>query len=346
MRGPLVVNALGLAVALAGCAAPMTSAPPASSSAETKVLVELSVVYPHERVHGATSGNGAMSLAEDQGNASIAWVVHGANISGVAHADLHWGPTSIERPTRMAYPFVSNPGPGRNHTKLYEIRDGVLSVGPPVNGTASPAVEFALLLPMAPGDRWYVRAHVVVDGDEVWSDEASVRGALSPTSCGQTGPLPGNSRSGPPGTAYVREQTGFALWILGREVGFADDAYEFECMPGPLHFHRERPGIIDTEGYFPDGIPTFSLAQFLSQFGVDYGEGFLKLDTLGVHNGTRWVDDMTNRWTLYAAAENTPFRSVADGPAHVPRDGERLLLTYGNQTFDEIAREQSRVPSP
>lgn len=132
----------------------------------------------------------------------------------------------------------------------------------------------------------------------------------------------------------VHEHATFALFVDGERVRFTDPAFDLSAR-GFLRGHLHAP---DDALLHIEGAPGLTLGEFMERaLGARLQDGTLTLDAK-VHAG-RIVEDVR----LFVAGADGAWREVADADAHVPRDGERLLLTAGS-TQEEIGRQMMTVP--
>lgn len=157
---------------------------------------------------------------------------------------------------------------------------------------------------------------------------------------------------------FAHEHPSFALFIEDQAVSFNDRAYDASEVSGRVHMHLAAgdPVKMNTwhvESNFPNGVPDLTLAQIFEIYGVTFRQGYLKLDTKDGHNGTEWADAGAKTWRVYVSklvANETgnvrqPFVQLpGDYSAHVPRDLEKILITYGDLTPAQVEAQQAQVP--
>jgi hypothetical protein len=149
---------------------------------------------------------------------------------------------------------------------------------------------------------------------------------------------------------FVHEHAGFALFVLGERVPFNATDYDLQARGNiSAHLHvTEKDGgaVLHLEGFFPDGIPDITVAQFLAIHGVSYKGASLTLDTLDGHNGTTWNSTLERAWQLWVQRPERAWEQAPEGPGWFLRDGQRVLLTYAPANATQLQAQQDEVPSP
>lgn len=160
----------------------------------------------------------------------------------------------------------------------------------------------------------------------------------------------------PPALHAAHHHAGFALFTGGERIGFLDPAYDLGTLgPAPVHMHTvgtDEEGLWHLEGRFPAGTPDLTLAGILAHFGITFRPGSLALDRSALHDGTTWTDHGPDHaWGVHVSSgkgtQRQPFQAVrGDATLYQPRDGDRVLITYGDADPARLAREQAEVPTP
>jgi hypothetical protein len=174
--------------------------------------------------------------------------------------------------------------------------------------------------------------------------------------------FPGILPKGAAPQKFVHEHPTYAIFIHGEHVSFNDVAYDQRNINDKVHLHTTsgspaKAATWHVEGLFPGGVPTWGLGRIFEQYQVTFRQGYLKLDSLDGHNGTAWPDEGSNVWQVWSSKvvvnattgenERQPWTQVTgDYATHVPRDLEKILITYGTLTPEEVTRQQGLVPEP
>ena len=163
----------------------------------------------------------------------------------------------------------------------------------------------------------------------------------------------------PPVEKFAHEHPAYALYIEGEHVTFNHPDYDARAINDKVHIHyrgdEASAATWHVEANFPNGIPDLTLQQIFAQYGLTFRHGYLKLDTKDGHNGTEWPDRGDHRWRVFVSKvvvgengnERQPFTEVpGDYSQYVPRDFEKILITYGNLTAEQIQMQQQAIPEP
>lgn len=157
----------------------------------------------------------------------------------------------------------------------------------------------------------------------------------------------------PPGKRFIHDHASFALFIGGEKVSFVHPDYDAgQRGMGPPHMHiGDGREIWHIEGSFVGGRSDLTLADSSLYNGVTFRQGSMKLDTLGGHNGTEWRDQGNATWEVYVSRmvgdQRAPFERIeGDYSQYAPQNLDMILVTYGDLTPEELARQQAAVPQP
>lgn len=151
---------------------------------------------------------------------------------------------------------------------------------------------------------------------------------------------------------FAHDHATFATFIGGERVGFAHPDYDASKRGhGPPHMHtNDGREVWHIEGRFPGGTPDMTLEALFGYHSVVFQEGYMKLDRAAGHNGTEWRDEGNATWQVYvskmAGDARGPFEPAPEGARYVPQDMDQVLITYGELTPAELARQQAAVPAP
>lgn len=165
--------------------------------------------------------------------------------------------------------------------------------------------------------------------------------------------FPGLIPAGPPAERFAHDHATFAVFINGERVNFAHPDYDASKRGmGPPHMHvSDGKEVWHIEGNFPDGKPDQTLEELFVYNTVTFRDGYMKLDTLAGHNGSEWRDQGNATWQVFFSKfgvdARLPFERVEGDPsAYVPQNLDQLLITYGDPTPEELARQQAAVAAP
>jgi hypothetical protein len=162
---------------------------------------------------------------------------------------------------------------------------------------------------------------------------------------------------GPPIERFAHEHASYMIYVQGEPVSFAHPAYDISSVSERVHMHINEQGggaIWHLEARFPNGIPDLSMRRIFSYYGLDFGVGHLRLDTADNHNGSEFRDQGNQTWQVLVSkllpdAKNATVRDsfrplTGDYTAYTPRDGDKILITYGDPTPDELLRQEASIP--
>lgn len=155
----------------------------------------------------------------------------------------------------------------------------------------------------------------------------------------------------PVGKRFAHDHASFAVFIEGERVIFVHPDYDAgKRGMGPPHMHvGDGREVWHIEGSFPGGKPDMTLPDLFIYHGVKVREGSLQLDTAAGHNGTTWNDQGNKTWQLYVSRHDGDRRApfvVEAFTTYRPQNLDKLLITYGDLTSDELTRQQATVPTP
>lgn len=143
----------------------------------------------------------------------------------------------------------------------------------------------------------------------------------------------------PENQCAFHEHANFRVFDRGEELSFRHPRFDMQYMAMKAHLHQPDDSQLHLEGACADVAKAFDL------MGMDLRPGYLKLDN-ELHAGKVLENhgNDTLRFFLYHDVEgNWTWTESPDAPDHQLRSKERLLITYGDLTDEEIRREESRV---
>lgn len=131
----------------------------------------------------------------------------------------------------------------------------------------------------------------------------------------------------------------FKVYDEGQELNFQHPRFEMNPMPMRGHLHQPNDWKMHLEG----GCLTVS--GFFDNMGMDLTRDSLQLDN-ELHGGRVLAVEGNNTLGFFVGLSNGTWIEKPDLPSYQPKDGERILVTYGTWTDEELKRWQERVPDP
>lgn len=144
----------------------------------------------------------------------------------------------------------------------------------------------------------------------------------------------------PPPLDPIHIHATFHLYADGERVRFEDPAFDLTTR-GFLeaHVHVGEPDVLHIEG--PPGAPLDTILRFA--LGVDLAADRILLDD-AVHNGTRLEAGAVAPIRLFVATPHETWHESDARAAYVPADRDRLLLTFGALSGEDLAAWETAVP--
>lgn len=158
----------------------------------------------------------------------------------------------------------------------------------------------------------------------------------------------------PPASRFIHEHPTFAVFIDGTRVPFTNAAYD-ASQAGMDRFHMHQGQgfgeVLHVEGKFPGGMSEVTLGEVWRRFGLEFRQGYMRLDDAPPQNGTEWPDRADARWRVYVSKkvgdERGPFEEVrGDYAAYAIGRVDKVLVTYGSDAFltpSEFQRQQAAI---
>lgn len=142
----------------------------------------------------------------------------------------------------------------------------------------------------------------------------------------------------------VHIHAAFAVWADGEHVEFTDPAFDLArrgVVRAHLHVADGYPGILHIEGK-----PGLTLGEFFRDaVGATLTEEGLVLD-VEVHGGRSYQENETHRLRLLVApGGGEGWSEVKPVASFVPRDGDRILLSFGAERGAALAAQEASVPT-
>lgn len=131
---------------------------------------------------------------------------------------------------------------------------------------------------------------------------------------------------GAPGSAHVH--AGFSVVLNGQEVDFSERRYQVDTT-GSRYIHMEG-GDGTTLHRHATGVP---IGEFLHTVGMDIRDGCFVHD-----NGTQYCEGGDNRLLFFVNGQPRD-----DIMSYVLNDNDRILITYGNLTEQQIQEQIDNV---
>lgn len=145
------------------------------------------------------------------------------------------------------------------------------------------------------------------------------------------------------------EHATFRVFVNGEELRFQHSSFEMQrrgtpgLLPMKSHLHQPNDSLVHLEG------ACASVATFFEYMGMDLDRDSLRLDTI-VHNGSAYASGPDGKLQFFlfepasAGATEGAWRERPDAPSLQLRQDQRLLVTFGNLTAENIATQQGTVP--
>jgi hypothetical protein len=135
----------------------------------------------------------------------------------------------------------------------------------------------------------------------------------------------------------------FAVFADGARVGYDDPAFDLtqrRVLRAHLHTGDGYPGVMHIEGG-----PGLTLAAFFRDgLGAELTEQRLVLDEV-VHGGARYEENTTHRLRLFVQPAGGTWAEVKPIVGYVPRDHDRLLVSFGDERGAALEAQKAAVPS-
>lgn len=142
-------------------------------------------------------------------------------------------------------------------------------------------------------------------------------------------------------TCDWHEHSSFRIFDQGEELSFRHPKFDMQGGPMPMKAHMHQPndytfhleyGCSDTEEVF-------------SYLGMDLEPDSLRLDNQ-LHEGRVLRNDGNLTLKFYLMTPDGNWSLFPELPGHQLRDQQRVLISYGDESPEEIAAQQARVPKP
>lgn len=131
----------------------------------------------------------------------------------------------------------------------------------------------------------------------------------------------------------------YKVYDNGTELSFQHSRFDMRSMSMRTHIHQPKDYLMHLEG------GCASVSEFFDAMGMDFRRSSFELDK-ELHDGMTLANEGNLTLQFYVQNGNSTWQERPDLPSYQPHDGDRILISYGNPTPDEIARQQASVPQP
>lgn len=144
------------------------------------------------------------------------------------------------------------------------------------------------------------------------------------------------------------EHATFRVFVRGEQLSFQHPKFDMGgpgkpgLLPMRAHLHQPDDYTLHLEG------ACATTSDFFGFVDATLKRESFKLDPY-LHNATllnNEGDRMLRFFLFLPEPGNGTWVEKPDLPGHQPRNGQRILITYGNETASQIQDEQARVPPP
>lgn len=131
----------------------------------------------------------------------------------------------------------------------------------------------------------------------------------------------------------------FRVYEDGEPLSFQHQRFDMRYMGMAGHLHQSNDWKMHLEG----GCLTVS--GFFDNMGMDLARDSFELDK-ELHGGRVLETEGNQTLGFFLGLANATWIEKPDLPSYQPKDGERILITYGTWTTEELKSWQERVPDP
>ncbi|MHB1260193.1 MAG: hypothetical protein ACYC2H_00610 [Thermoplasmatota archaeon] len=131
----------------------------------------------------------------------------------------------------------------------------------------------------------------------------------------------------------------YQVFDEGEQLSFQHSRFDMRSMSMRTHIHQPKDYLMHLEAGCAD------VSEFFDDMGMDLKRSSFELDK-ELHDGKTLANEGNLTLRFFVASSNGTWQERPDLPSYQPRDGDRFLITYGNYTPEEIARQQAAVPQP
>jgi hypothetical protein len=162
----------------------------------------------------------------------------------------------------------------------------------------------------------------------------------------------------PPAKKFAHEHAAFSMFVNGQQVDFGSPQYDCRaaqiCDAVHMHTASETPEshVLHIEGLYLGGNPDWTLQKTFEQYGFRFAKGDITMDTRAGHDGKEYRDQGNATWRFLvskvAGEQRQPFQNVTDlvpdYTQYVPREQDKVLMTYGDLTPQQIQQQEQSIP--
>ncbi|MCA1813996.1 MAG: hypothetical protein LC624_08600 [Halobacteriales archaeon] len=163
----------------------------------------------------------------------------------------------------------------------------------------------------------------------------------------------------PPPKKFVHEHAAFAWYADGQELSFRSLDYDFASgFQDVVHMHAQgaegdASDVLHIEGSYVGGNPDWTVKRIFEQYGMKITPGDITFDSKDGHHGQRFADQGNATWHFLVSkvtgTTRGPFVNIstlagADYTSYVPREQDKILMTYGDLTQAQLAQQEASIP--
>lgn len=129
----------------------------------------------------------------------------------------------------------------------------------------------------------------------------------------------------------------YKVFDEGEELSFQHSRFDMRYMSMRTHIHQPKDYLMHLEAGCAD------VSEFFDAMGLELRRTSFELDE-ELHDGETLANQGNMTLRFFMAPTNGTWQEMPNLPSYQPLDGDRFLITYGNATIEEIARQQALVP--
>ena len=140
----------------------------------------------------------------------------------------------------------------------------------------------------------------------------------------------------------IHQHAAFAVFVNGTAIGYEDAAFDFAQRPylrAHEHVGEGFPGVIHLEA-----APGVTLAEFFERaLDTRLAPDGIWLDAAR-HGGQGFRGNESDGLHVFVVHPGGEWMVAPGGPAYAPQDHDRILVSFGPLSVEEILREEAAVP--
>jgi len=164
----------------------------------------------------------------------------------------------------------------------------------------------------------------------------------------------------PPPKKFAHEHAAFAWYANNDPISFRDAAYDFSSGYNDVVHMHTRGGsegdvsdVLHIEGSYLGGNPDWTLKKIFEQYGMKVSPGDITFDAKDSHSGQHFADAGNATWHFLVSkvtgTTRSPFVNITtmtgpDYTSYIPRDQDKVLMTYGALTPAQLTQEENGIP--